>query len=129
MQTDFEAADSPIIVNDWVENSTNGLIDSIVDESKPLFPPYVLLAINSIYLKATWLEQFEKRSTNLDSFYNSVSKSDEVGKAHFMKVSCLICSLFDWIVQLTAYSSTLHLLIGTMWTTLDTHMMPYQATK
>jgi len=84
MQTDFEAAESPVIVNQWVENSTNGLIDSIVDESKPLFPPFVLLATNSIYLKATWLEQFEKRSTNLDSFYDSISKSDEVGKAHFM---------------------------------------------
>ena len=85
MQTDFEAAESPIIVNEWVENSTSGLIDSIVDESKPLFPPFVLLAINSIYLKATWLEQFEKRSTNLDSFYDSASKSAaEVGKAHFM---------------------------------------------
>ena len=61
LQTDFEAAESPIVVNEWVQNSTNGLIDSIVDDSKPLFPPYVLLAINSIYLKATWLEQFEKR--------------------------------------------------------------------
>ena len=36
MQTDFEAAESPIIVNEWVQNSTSGLIDSIVDESKPV---------------------------------------------------------------------------------------------
>jgi len=83
-QIDFQANNSGIIVNDWVDKSTNGLIDSIVDEDKPLFPPYVLIAINSIYLKARWNEQFDEYNTNLDSFYASVGSTDEASKAHFM---------------------------------------------
>ena len=84
-QIDFEAADSPVTVNDWVNDSTKGLINSIVDESKPLFPPYVLIAINSIYLKASWAEQFPKYKTNLDSFYASSAKDmNEASDAHFM---------------------------------------------
>jgi serpin B len=84
MQTDFEAEDSPLIVNEWVKNSTNGLIDSIVPEGQPLFPPLVLIAINSIYLKASWMDQFEKSLTNLDTFYDSPSRTTEVAMAHFM---------------------------------------------
>jgi len=84
MQTNFSSIESPTIVNDWVDNSTNGLIDSIVDPTKPLFPSDVLLAINSIYLKASWVEQFEERNTNLDTFYASPSRSTKVADAHFM---------------------------------------------
>ena len=84
MQTDFESIESPRIVNDWVKNSTNGLIDSIVDPTKPLFPSDVLLAINSIYLKASWVEQFKDRNTNLDTFYASPSRTTKVAEAHFM---------------------------------------------
>lgn len=84
MQTDFESAESPLVVNDWVNASTNGMIDSIVDPSKPLSPPDVLLAINSIYLKARWVEQFQEWATNLDTFYSSPSRDTKVGEAHFM---------------------------------------------
>ena len=84
IQTDFESPESPIIVNDWVKNSTMGLIDSIVDSTKPLFPPDILLAINSIYLKARWVEQFQDRNTNLDTFYATPSRSTIVTDAHFM---------------------------------------------
>ncbi|KAL7525277.1 hypothetical protein ACHAXR_000928, partial [Thalassiosira sp. AJA248-18] len=48
------------------------------------FPPYVLIAINSIYLKASWSEQFEKSKTNLDTFYASASRNTQVSNAHFM---------------------------------------------
>ena len=58
-------------MNEWVSKSTNGLINPIVPDNNPLFPPYILIAINSIYLKATWGLQFQKRRTNLDSFYDS----------------------------------------------------------
>ncbi len=84
MQTDFEAEDSPLVVNEWVKNSTNGLIDSIVSEGQPLFPPLVLIAINSIYLKASWMDQFEKSLTNLDTFYDSPSRTTENARVHFM---------------------------------------------
>jgi serine protease inhibitor len=86
MQTDFEAQESPTVVNQWVENSTNGMIDSIVEEGKPLLPPNVLIAINSIYLKASWYERFSEWLTNLDTFYNSASRSNRVSEAHFMNM-------------------------------------------
>eukprot|EP00579_Thalassiosira_antarctica_P009098 CAMPEP_0201902378 /NCGR_PEP_ID=MMETSP0902-20130614/54921_1 /ASSEMBLY_ACC=CAM_ASM_000551 /TAXON_ID=420261 /ORGANISM="Thalassiosira antarctica, Strain CCMP982" /LENGTH=1151 /DNA_ID=CAMNT_0048436377 /DNA_START=102 /DNA_END=3557 /DNA_ORIENTATION=- len=86
MQTDFEAVESPVIINEWVKNSTNGMIDSIVPEGKPLFPPYVLIAINSIYLKASWQEQFQESKTNLDSFYTSSSRTAQASEAHFMNM-------------------------------------------
>jgi len=84
MQTDFQSLDSPIIVNEWVKNSTNGLIDSIVDPTKALSPPDVLLAIHSIYLKAQWVEQFQESLTNLDTFYASPTRATKVADAHFM---------------------------------------------
>ncbi|KAL7543477.1 hypothetical protein ACHAWF_007396 [Thalassiosira exigua] len=85
-QINFESMESPTIVNEWVENSTNGLIDSIVDPTKPLFPPYVLIAINSIYLKAAWRDQFQTWRTNLDPFYKSALRDASEGTtdAHFM---------------------------------------------
>lgn len=86
MQTDFKDDESPYVVNEWVEESTNGLIKSIVPTDEPLFPPYVLIAINSIYLKARWQEQFSESKTNLDSFYNSASRSTVVSEAHFMNM-------------------------------------------
>ena len=84
IQTDFEAADSPIIMNEWVENQTNGLIDEIVPEDRPLYPPYVLIAINSIYLKASWQEPFMEVKTNQDVFYGSASRTTQVSQAYFM---------------------------------------------
>lgn len=83
-QIDFSAAESPIIINDWVENQTNGLIDSIIPEEKPLNSQWDLIAINSIYLKATWSHKFEEENTNIDSFFSSTSRKVEVSTAHFM---------------------------------------------
>ena len=83
-QIDLGADESPLIVNEWVKDSTNGLIDSIVDPSRPVYPPIELVEINSIYLKASWAKPFHEPKTNLDSFYTSQSRSDEVSKAHFM---------------------------------------------
>ena len=83
-QIDFEADDSSVIVNKWVENQTNGLIDSIVPDDEPLYPPYILIAINSIYLQASWTNPFNEQNTNEDSFYSMPNRQTEVTKAHFM---------------------------------------------
>mmetsp|Transcript_1317 Transcript_1317/g.2568 ORF Transcript_1317/g.2568 Transcript_1317/m.2568 type:complete len:656 (+) Transcript_1317:191-2158(+) len=85
-QIDLEADDSPVIVNEWVKNQTNGLIESIVPEDNPLYPPWELIAINSIYLKARWQEQFKESKTNLDSFYTSSSRTAQASEAHFMNM-------------------------------------------
>ena len=83
-QIDFEADNSPVIVNEWVKNATDGLIGSIISEDTPLKPPWELIAINSIYLKAAWKHPFRESKTNLDSFYGSALRNTEVAKAHFM---------------------------------------------
>ncbi len=83
-QIDFSAKESPVIINDWVENQTGGLIYSVVPENEPLNPQWDLIAINSIYLKATWSHKFEEENTNVDSFYSSISRKVEVSTAHFM---------------------------------------------
>jgi len=84
-QIDFGSENSPLILNEWVNNNSNGLIESIVQEGKPLGADGTrLLALNSIYLKAAWTNQFEKRYTSTDSFYSSVTRETIVSTAHFM---------------------------------------------
>lgn len=82
-QIEFEDDNAGGIVNEWVNASTNGLIDSIVKDG-PLFPPLILLAVNSLYLKAGWLNQFEMANTNRDTFYASAARSTPADAAHFM---------------------------------------------
>ena len=60
-------------VNAWVNNATEGLIPELV-ASGPL-APLVLLAVNAIYLKASWYNPFSALNTNQDFFYTSPSKT------------------------------------------------------
>lgn len=81
---DFSIATAGEIVNAWVEESTNGLIDSIVEDG-PLDPSWILLAINSLYLKAAWIAPFEAKHTNEDNFFPSALRvNGEEMKSHFM---------------------------------------------
>jgi len=69
-------------INTWVSSSTNGLIDSIVEDG-PL--DSMVIAINSIYLKASWASKFKALYTNEDFFYTTPSRSTKLeGNAHFM---------------------------------------------
>jgi serine protease inhibitor len=71
------------VVNDWVNETSRGLIDSIVDNG-PL-TPYVVLALNTIYMKAQWAIPFLASQTNLDNFYASPDRSSIVNnQAHFL---------------------------------------------
>lgn len=82
MQTDFASQDAGSTVNDWVNSSTLGLIDSIIENGSI---PFSLIAINSIYLKAYWENQFNEERTNEDFFYTDASRVEALPKkAHFM---------------------------------------------
>lgn len=70
---DFSDATAADTVNAWVSESTNGLIDSVVDEVNPA---WIILAVNSIYLKAAWRLPFMNFQTTVDSFAGT--------DAHFM---------------------------------------------
>jgi serine protease inhibitor len=81
-QIDFEQDTAGGIINAWVNETTKGLIESIFPEEAI---DAALIAVNSIYLKASWLEPFQESFTNEDTFYSSPSRVAAVdAKAHFM---------------------------------------------
>jgi serine protease inhibitor len=88
---DLQSTDAGTRVNAWVEENTNGLIDTIVDEG-PFPEGSFLVAVNSIYLKASWQTAFREPWTRSSPFYTTHSnsndpettKSSSSTKAHFM---------------------------------------------
>jgi serine protease inhibitor len=81
---DFSDSGAGALVNDWVNASTNGLIDSIVEDG-PLDEQFNLLAVNSIFLKAQWSSPFASFYTNEDVFYTSAERTQATdSKARFM---------------------------------------------
>jgi serpin B len=82
LKTDFGSNQAGATVNKWVNRSTFGLIDSIIDNGPISF---ILLAINSIYLKASWLKPFNELGTSEDLFYTNATRDTALSnKAHFM---------------------------------------------
>ncbi|WP_320130207.1 serpin family protein [uncultured Sphaerochaeta sp.] len=63
---DFSKAQSVDIINNWVNDSTKGAIDSILDS---LDPGAVMYLINAIYFKADWSTPFERSSTYDETFF------------------------------------------------------------
>jgi serpin B len=79
---DFQSDSAGGQVNDWVNETTRGLIDLLVPPG-PLIG--VLLAVNTIYLKANWESDFAPSRTNKDVFYTNAQRSAVVKEnAHFM---------------------------------------------
>jgi serine protease inhibitor len=70
---DFASSDAVEIVNQWVDEHTQGKITRIVDRFDP---NDVLLLINAIYFKGSWTEPFDEKLTAQQPFYltNGISK-------------------------------------------------------
>jgi serpin B len=64
-ELDFSDPGSKDIINQWVEDKTNGRIDSIIDAIGPLD---ILFLINAVYFKGDWTTQFKKSKTQPGSF-------------------------------------------------------------
>jgi serine protease inhibitor len=62
----FDAASAPATINDWVKQSTNGKIPTIVDGS--IDADAVMLLINAIYFNGSWTSRFDKSRTRPDQF-------------------------------------------------------------
>ena len=83
---DFTRSDAGKTINDWCKEKTNGLIPSVLDDG-PIDGD--LVAVNAIYLNASWTKVFQERFTNKDNFYhmttttssNTFSSKESV---HFM---------------------------------------------
>lgn len=56
------------VINDWVSESTEGLIDSIITpDDLNVYSLFVL--VNAIYFKAKWMDEFSEEGTHDDVFY------------------------------------------------------------
>ena len=64
---DFVNPASKNVINNWVDQKTNGLIDGIIDE---INPEDVMYLINAIYFKGSWTYQFEESATKDQPFHN-----------------------------------------------------------
>jgi serpin B len=64
-QLDFADEQAPDIINAWVKDATNDLIDKIIDK---ISPSTVMYLINAIYFKADWMTPFEKHETREQDF-------------------------------------------------------------
>lgn len=65
-EIDVLDAQSPKLINDWVDEATNGKIEDIVDS---LNANTVALVINAIYLHAGWTIPFDEKQTEDKPFY------------------------------------------------------------
>ena len=66
--TQDDLSDPAVIkaINDWVSERTKGLIPSILDQG-PKMPG--LIALDALYFKGTWLDQFAKSATHAEPFH------------------------------------------------------------
>jgi len=82
---DLQSSDAGTRVNAWVEDNTNGLIETIVQEG-PFSEGTFLVAVNSIYLKASWQTAFRDQWTRKNSFYTTRYNQETSfsSEAHFM---------------------------------------------
>jgi len=64
---DFDDPAAVDIINNWVNESTNGKIEGIVDP--PINPLTVMFLINAIYFKGTWKYEFDEQDTQSAPFY------------------------------------------------------------
>lgn len=63
---DFSAPGAPTVINNWVQQSTGGKIDKIIEK---INPDDVLFLINAIYFKGKWTTAFDKKETGEYPFY------------------------------------------------------------
>jgi serine protease inhibitor len=59
---DFHSPEAPKIIDNWVKEKTNGLIDQIAPEE--IDPLTMMFLINAVYFKGNWTYQFDKDKTH-----------------------------------------------------------------
>ncbi len=63
------------IINGWINDKTNGLIEEMIDE---IGPNVVMYLINAIYFKADWTIQFDPDDTRDEPFLSGTGESVDV---------------------------------------------------
>ena len=83
-QLDFTAPTALQAINNWCYQKTRGMIPKILNE---IAPGDVAYALNAIYFKAPWAQQFDKDLTRPATFYKADGNTTQVPMMHN------ICSL------------------------------------
>ena len=77
---DFCNPSSLNIINNWVDQKTNGLIKKILEEQIPDY--MVMYLINAIYFKGVWTNEFDKKETKTEPFYNYNNAVSNISLMH-----------------------------------------------
>lgn len=73
---DKNAAKTKDVINQWVENYTNGKIKDLIPDNA-LTPETLLVLINAIYFKGNWAEKFPEEATSKRDFFIGVGQQIE----------------------------------------------------
>ncbi|KFM58369.1 Neuroserpin, partial [Stegodyphus mimosarum] len=75
IEVDFASESEKVVnhINEWVKSKTNNMISQLLDS---LDISTVLIILNAVHFKGTWLTQFKKRLTRIQSFYSKGIKSN-----------------------------------------------------
>ncbi|MAO65238.1 MAG: proteinase inhibitor I4 serpin [Balneola sp.] len=65
-ELDFRDPEAKDVINTWVKENTNGLIEKIIEDEIP--PEMVMYLINAIYFKGDWTYQFDPERTRESYF-------------------------------------------------------------
>lgn len=76
---DFTRPETVGIINKWASDNTNGLIEKVIEKTKPEDLMYLL---NAIYFKGIWTSEFDKKNTSERPFTyeNGTRKNVEMMK-------------------------------------------------
>ncbi|MFU8859786.1 MAG: serpin family protein [Cyclonatronaceae bacterium] len=72
---DFGRPDAPDIINAWINEKTEGLIEEMIDE---IGPDVIMYLINAIYFNGDWTVQFDPDDTHDQPFTRSDGSKTEV---------------------------------------------------
>ncbi|UZR94218.1 serpin family protein [Chondrinema litorale] len=92
---DFTKSDAPDVINRWVEDKTNGLIDKILDNIKP---GEVMFLINALYFKGEWTNKFDKDDTQQVPFTDINGEEYEVDMMMLRDKGLLVSVQEDYTV-------------------------------
>ncbi len=72
---DFNDPAAVDIINNWISDKTNGLIEEMIQQ---IDPEVILYLINAIYFKADWTVQFDPEDTREEQFTTGTGEQIEV---------------------------------------------------
>jgi serpin B len=72
-----KGAEIAAIMNQWVENKTNGLIQNLVD-SNSIDESDQLYAINTLYFKADWETPYDKYNVKTEAFHSADGTNSDI---------------------------------------------------